>query len=63
MERRGLSKAEQDSVVAETKKYRVEFAREQIARRGVDCARFDTGLQMYSDLLKRYADRVHLEMQ
>ena len=48
MVKRGLSKDEQEVVVAESSKNRVRLAREQIAKRGVDCARFDTVLQMYS---------------
>lgn len=53
MVRLGLSKAEQDMVIAESGNYRTKLAREQISKSSVDCARFETVLKMYSDLLKR----------
>lgn len=51
--KRGLPKAEQDLVLAESIKAAKTRSREQIARKGVVCEKYGAVLQMYSDLLKR----------
>ena len=50
---RGLSRSEQESVLSEAVENQRAMAQEHIARKGIDCQKFDATLQMYSSLLKR----------
>ncbi len=51
--KRGLPKAEQDLVVAESIKAAKTRSRENISKKGIVCEKYGAVLQMYSDLLKR----------
>jgi hypothetical protein len=51
--KRGLPKAEQDLVLAESIKLARTQSQEHISRKGVLCEKYGAVLQMYSDLLKR----------
>jgi hypothetical protein len=52
-EQRGLSKAEQDTVLRDAIGNQRGLAQEHISKKGVNCHRFGASLQMYSSLLKR----------
>jgi hypothetical protein len=51
--KRGLSEAEQEMILADSIENQKKLAREHITKQGVNCAKFDAALQMYSELLKR----------
>ncbi|OOG43038.1 hypothetical protein [Polaromonas sp. A23] len=51
--KRGLPKAEQELILAESIKAAKTLSQENISKRGVPCEKYGAVLQMYSDLLKR----------